>query len=341
MWPSGIDDISKTNPRLGGEWMPTGLMSKAVRLAVTVGLLATLLFVVADPREVLAMVADMSLSALVGAVLLSLADRFVMAYKWWLLLRARALTVNLWTAVRSYLASSLYGLVLPVTVGADAVRVLALRHAGMMEVTASIIVERGLGVLAMGSVALLSCLLLASTVTEFEIQSLTLWLGGGVVVMTILFAASLHFAERWANAHESEAPSRLQKAVKAFGHYRRLPRLLTVFYALSVGESLLSAVIGYVVAVGLGASIPFSVFVATVPLALASARLPISLGGFGVQEASFVFLAGLVGVPNTTALSIMLVSDLAMLLALLPSAFDSSMLSLRRQATAATPTPGS
>ena len=317
--------------------MPTGLMSRAVRLAVTVGLLVTLLFVVADPREVVALVSGMSLMALCGAVLLSLVDRFVMAYKWWLLLRARALAVNLWTAVRCYLASSLYGLVLPVTVGADAVRVLALRHVGMMEVTASIVVERGLGVLAMGSVALLSCLLLASSVTEFEVESLTLWLGGGIVVMTFVFVASLHLADRWAEAQRSEAPSGLQKAVKAFGRYRRLPRLLTVFYVLSVGESLLSAVIGYVVAAGLGASIPFSVFVATVPLALASARLPISLGGFGVQEASFVFLAGLVGVPNTTALSIMLVSDVAMLIALLPSAFDSSMLSLRRQVNATVP----
>jgi len=60
--------------------------------------------------------------------------------------------------------------------------------------------------------------------------------------------------------------------------------------------------------------------------------LPISLGGFGVQEGSFVFLAGLVGVSSTNALSIMLVSDIAMLIALLPSSFDNSMVTLKRQA---------
>ena len=304
----------------------------AVRLTVTVGLLLVLLFVVAEPREVGSLIIGMAPGALIGAVLLSLTDRFVMAYKWWLLLRARSLAVSLWTAVRCYLASSLYGLVLPVTVGADAVRVLALRHVGMMEVTASILVERGLGVIAMGSVALLSCLLLASAVTRVEVQSLTLWLVVAIVVMTALFAASLHFADRWAAAETSTAPSRLRKAAEAYGRYRRHPGLLTVFYVLSVGESLLSAVIAYVVAIGLDVSLPLTVLVATVPIALASARLPISLGGFGVQEASFVFLAGLVGVSNTNALSIMLVSDVAMLIALLPSAFDSSMLTLRRQA---------
>ena len=313
--------------------MPRGVIATAARLSVTVGLLAVLVFVVADPREVGALIVNVDLAPMIAAVTLSLADRFVMAYKWWLLLCSRALVVSLWTAVRCYFASSLYGLVLPVTVGADAVRVLALRHVGMMEVTASIVVERGLGVLAMGSVALLSSLLLAGAVTDFEVQSFTVWLTGAIVVMTGLFAASLHLAERWGAGGRSHTPSRLRRAAEAYGRYRRHPALLTTFYALSVGESLLSALIAYVVATGLGIVLPLYVFVATVPLALASARLPISLGGFGVQEASFVFLAGLVGVPSTSALSIMLVSDAAMLIALLPSAFDTTMMTLRRQAT--------
>ena len=312
--------------------MPSGALGTVVRLTVTVALLVILVFIVADPKEVGALIANVALGPMIGAILLSLGDRFVMAYKWWLLLRSRELPVSLWTAVRCYLASSLYGLVLPVTVGADAVRVLALRQVGMLEVTASIIVERGLGVIAMGSVGLLSCLLLASTVTEFQVQSLTAWLVGAIVVMTVGFAASLHFADRWAAADTSSAPSRLRKAAEAYGRYRRRPGVLTIFYTLSVGESLLSAVIAYVVAIGLGITLPLTIFVATVPIALASARLPVSLGGFGVQEASFVFLAGLVGVSSTNALSIMLVSDVAMLIALLPSALDSSMLTLRRQA---------
>ena len=110
--------------------------------------------------------------------------------------------------------------------------------------------------------------------------------------------------------------------------------MLAVFYGLSVLESLLSAVIAYVVAIALGLPLPMYLLVATVPIALASARLPVSLGGFGVQEASFVFLAGLVGVSSTHAFSIFLVVDAAMLAALLPSVLDGSMLTLRRQAVA-------
>lgn len=313
--------------------MTRRLTPLAARLAITVGLLTVLVFVVADPRALVSMIAGARLGPMAAAVLLSAGDRVVMAYKWWLLLHARGVAVSLWTAVRSYFASSLVGLVLPVTVGADAVRILALRDAGMLEVTASILIERGLGVIAMASVGLVSCLLLANTLTQFAVESLTLWLVVVVAAGITLFVGSLLAADRWA-AGRSAAPSRLHKAVEAYGRYRRHPAVLSVFYGLSVGESLLSAVIAYVVAIGLGITVPMYVLIATVPIAMASARLPISLGGFGVQEASFVYLAGLVGVPSTDALSIMLVSDVAMLVALAPAAFDTSMMGLRRQAAA-------
>ena len=71
---------------------------------------------------------------------------------------------------------------------------------------------------------------------------------------------------------------------------------------------------------------------ATVPISLAVARLPVSLGGFGVQEAAFMFFAGLVGVSRDDAFSIFALIGIAMLVALLPSAFDTEMLALRRQA---------
>ena len=305
----------------------------ALRLAITCGLLSVLLFVVAEPRQIAAVITGATPGPLIAAVALSVLDRFTMAYKWWLLLRARALAVSLSVAVRSYFASSLYGLILPVTIGADAVRIIALRHVGMMDVTASIVIERGLGVIAMGSVGLFSCLLLATTVTEFAVQSLALWLLIAIVIAASLFTISLVLADRLA-ARRGSTPSRLQKAAEAYGTYRRHPGILAVFYGLSVVESLISAVIAYVVAIGLGIPIPLYVFVATVPIALASARLPISIGGFGVQEASFVFLGSLVGISSTNSLSIFLVTDIAMLVALLPSVFDGSMLSLRRQAVA-------
>jgi hypothetical protein len=60
------------------------------------------------------------------------------------------------------------------------------------------------------------------------------------------------------------------------------------------------------------------------------ARLPVSLGGFGVQEASFVYLAGLLGLGRADALATMLVVDAVLVLTLLPAAFDVSILRQQR-----------
>ncbi len=310
--------------------MPRGTAGLLLRLTVSFGLLSLLLFVVADPAEVFRRVRGIAPGALLGAIGLSVLDRLAMAYKWWLLLRARRLTVRLWIAVRAYFASSLYGLILPVTVGADAVRVVALRHAGVLDVTASIAIERGLGFIAMGSVALLGCLLLASAVADEAVRSLGPLLLAVVAVSGGLFVISLAVAGRV--ARWSRAPAFARRAAEAYGLYRRHPGVLATFYGLSVFESLLPAATGWILAAGLGIPLSLPTAVATVPISLAVARLPVSLGGFGVQEAAFMFFAGLVGIPRDDAFSIFALIGIAMLVALLPSAFDSRMLTLRREA---------
>lgn len=310
--------------------MPRGATGLVLRLTVTFGLLAVLLFVVADPGEVARRVRGVAPGALLLAVGLSALDRVLMAYKWWLLLRARRLAVTLEIAVRAYFASSLYGLVLPVTVGADAVRIVALRHAGIPDVTASIVIERALGFIAMGSVALLSSLLLATAVADNTVRSLGVLLLAVVVVSGALFAVSLAVADR--AAKWDRAPAVARRVAEAYGVYRRHPGVLALFYGLSVLESLVCAGTAWILAAGLGIPLSLPIAVATVPISLAVARLPVSLGGFGVQEAAFVFFAGLVGISRNDAFSIFLLIGAAMLAALLPSALDTQMLMLRRQA---------
>ena len=308
-----------------------GRLRVAARLAISIGVLSVLAFVIVDPRDLGRTLVTVNPAAMLLAVILAAADRFVMAYKWRLLLRARGLPISLWTAVRSYWVSSLVGLILPVTLGADAFRIFVLRRIGVPDVTASIVVERILGAIAMGSVALASSALLVATVAGVQIQRFTLILVVVLVLAILVFVGSLFASSRWTVRLPAVA-SWLRRPVEAYGKYHRHPVVLSVFYVLSVSESLIVALMAFVVALGLGLNTPLYLLIATVPLAFAVARLPISLGGFGVQEAAFVYLAGLVGFPATEALSIMLLVDVAVLLALLPSLFDTAMLSFRNQA---------
>ncbi len=301
------------------------------RLAITCGLLV-LLVVVAEPRRVLTEIADVRALPFAATIVLTAGDRVLMALKWLLLLTTRGIHVSAWLAIRAYFSASFVGLFLPVTIGADAMRVLALRAHGAAEIAASIVVERVLGLVAVASVAVAGCLLLALATNEPLGSMVPIVLGLAVTAGAAL-GLSLPIAARLASRARG-VPPLVGKIATAYARYRDHPPALVAFYGLSVVESLVPAFINYTSALAIGVTVPLEVFVITVPLALAVARLPISLGGFGVQEASFVYLAGLLGVPTNEALSIMLVSDAALLLALLPAAVDSAMLDLRRKTSA-------
>lgn len=299
-----------------------------LRATVTAGLLGLLIFAVAEPRDMLAVLSRLSWPLAALALLVTIADRVLMALKWRLLLTCRGVPLDAWTAIRAYFATSFAGLVLPITVGADAIRVMAVRRFGVYDIAASIVVERTLGALAIITVSLVALSGLHERAGSLP--------GGPAVTLSVvalgmfaIFALSLRVAawRRW--QAESGVLRHVARLVQAYAAYRTEWRGLTAFYVLSILECGLPVVIAWLAARSLGLALPLSLFAVTIPLTLIVARLPVSLGGFGVQEASFVYFARSFGVDATSALAIMLVTDAVLILALLPAAFDTSMLSLR------------
>ena len=298
------------------------------RLGISFGLLAVLAFAVADPRDLARLIGGVRLPGLFLAAAIAAGDRVLMAYKWRLLLRARRVPLDFWTAVRAYFATTFAGLLLPVTVGADAIRLLAVRRFGVYDVAASIFVERLVGAIALTTLATASSTLVLGWLSGLEPRRVALLIIGAALVGLVGLIMSLWLVGEWIGRRLGDG-SRLSKFWAAYLTYREHPSTLLLFYLLSVFEPLLPVFGMYVIGRGLGLDLPLGVLVATIPVALAIARLPISIGGFGVQELSFVYLVGLFDIPATEALAVMLVGDAVFILTLLPSAFDTSMLNLR------------
>lgn len=305
------------------------MASRLIRLGISFGLLAVLAFAVADPRDLARLIGRVRLPELLLVTGIVAGDRVLMAYKWRLLLLARRVPLGFWTAVRAYFATTFAGLFLPVTVGADAIRVLAVRRFGVYDVTASIFVERLVGVIAVATLAMVSSTLLLGWLSGLEPRRVAILVSGTALVGLVGFVVSLWGVGGWIGKRLGDE-SRLSKFWAAYLAYREHPGVLLIFYLLSIVESLLPVFGMYVIARGLGLDLPLGVLVATIPVALTIARLPITLGGFGVQELTFVYLVGLFDIPPTEALAVMIVGDAVLILTLLPSAFDTSMLSLRR-----------
>jgi uncharacterized membrane protein YbhN (UPF0104 family) len=301
-----------------------GIGSVLIRVSVSLGLLA-LLFAFVDRPRLGRLFADLDPVALVLIVFLVTADRLLMAWKWWLLIRGRAAAVSLWAAVRAYYLASFVGWFLPMTVGADAVRVGALagegRTAGLV---ASVVLERAVGALAQTVLALVSCATLVALGLGAEIGPAERWfLGAAVLAAFLVFPASFPVARRAAGLLSGSGGGRaaVRRLLDSYASYGCARGLVVAFFGLTLVEGSFPVVIHYVAGRALGLDPGWTFYIATVPLVFLVARLPVSLGGLGVLELSFVYLAGLLGMGRTEAFSIAVLAEGMVILSLLPGAF--------------------
>jgi uncharacterized membrane protein YbhN (UPF0104 family) len=300
-----------------------GPRSLLLRVAVSVGLLALLVAFV-DWRRLGRLLAGADPAFLALVVLLATADRLLMAWKWWLLIRGRAAAVSLWAAVRAYYLASFAGYFLPMTVGADAIRVTTLAGGGRTAgLVASVVLERVVGALAQAVLATVSVGTLVALGLGARIGPAQRWILGGLVVLAFgAFPFSFPVARWAANRLGPGAGWRrwLGSLAQSYASYASSVGLVVLFFGLTLVEGGFPVAIHYTAGRALGLDPGWTLYIATVPLVFLVARLPVSLGGLGFLELSFVSLAGLLGLGWTDAFLIAGLSTVLYIVALAPGA---------------------
>jgi hypothetical protein len=294
-----------------------------LRLAVSLALFLLLLLFV-DWSRLGARLGAADPIVMLGVVGLATADRLLMAWKWWLLVRGRDVTLGLWAAIRAYYLASFAGYFLPMTVGADAVRIAALASAGRTAVlVASVVLERLIGALAQAVLAGLSVATLVALGLGARVGPAERWgLGAAVALAFAAFPFSFPVA-RWVAARLGPGGGwrgALRALAEQYAGYGASTGLLCGFFALTLLEGGFPIVIHYAAGRALGLDPGWTFYLATVPLVFLVARLPVSLGGLGFLELSFVSLAGLLGVGWTDAFAIVGLATALYLVALVPGA---------------------
>jgi len=297
--------------------------SFVVRVAVSIGLLA-LVFAFVDRGELGRRLAGADPRFLLAGLALVTADRLLMAWKWWLLVRGRDPAVSLGTAVRAYYLASFAGLFLPMTVGADAVRVAALARRGRMAgLVASVLLERVVGALAQAVLATIALGTLVAHGLGAGIGPAERGALGGVLVGAFLLFPFSFRAAAWMGGRLEGGGglrAKLGSLATAYAAYAGSARLVVAFFGLTLLEGCFPVAIHYAAGRAVGLDPGWTVYIATVPLVFLVARLPVSLGGIGVLEVSFVYLAGLLGLGRTEAFSIAVLSEALLFVALIPGA---------------------
>jgi uncharacterized protein (TIRG00374 family) len=300
----------------------------ALRIGISLVLIVLLFAYVVDAGEVVRTLQRFHPTYIVLALAVATFDRILMTYKWALLLKAQGHDLPLFRGVMIYCSSMVWGLALPATVGADAIRALMLTRRGISgtDVVTSIVVERMLGFVLALALGLVSLLILRSIDVLDARYDQVLYVGIALLAGTIALAlASMN--ERLVaflmtrlprRLRESKIMHQLQRFTSAYHALGNARRTIVLFSGLTVAEQVFAVVFPWTLALGLGVPADLLLLLGVLPLSILISRLPISFDGLGVFEAVFIGLMLLAGIPAESALAIAISGRILQLIAFLP-----------------------
>lgn len=318
--------IQKQNPTVkGNRAFRTSRRLLSVRIGVAL-LLVSLIVQWVDFGDAVKTIAGARIDYLALVALLSIFDRYLMAYKWALLLKTRGATISSGEAFRIYLASGVIATVIPFGISSDIFKVARSSLAGtkLDQAAASIIVERGVGLLAVVVVALSGLLLLLINRQE-QFWELFFIIGAiFVALVTMFFACWRTRIMEW--LHDYLARQRGFKTVQlladCFGEcvvFSRQKKILMWFFILSLFEQGILILMNFLAGKSVGLSTDVSYFFALIPVSSLLVALPVSVNAIGVTEGTYMLLFSLAGVSPTQSLSLSLTMRAVGLIVLIPA----------------------
>jgi len=310
----------------GGDWQRSAWF--LLRGAITVAVLSWLVSTLGGARTLASQLLALPALTVLAVLVVNTIDRLLMAYKWLRLLRAAGEDLTLLGATQIYCASMVWGMFLPATVGADAVRVVCARRRGVGGSTgvASILVERALGFLASLLLGLAGLAVIASLRELPAALEPAVW-GGALLFAGGALLLGLSLSERtftWLDDRlykplsERTGIGTLRRVHESYRAFRRHRGELRLFFGLSLLEQLVPALSVWLLAVALGDPPSPLYLAAAVAISYVVARVPISFGGIGILEGVLVFLLVLGGMSGERALAVSVASRIIEVLSWLP-----------------------
>jgi uncharacterized protein (TIRG00374 family) len=255
-----------------------------------------------------------------------------MPVKWNILLRAKQITIGYGAAIKIYFVASYLGLYLPPTVGADAVRAYYINRYGYKytDSISAILVERFIGFIALLLFGISGCLIFYKIANDvqFDLRRILIIAVACTILVMFIFILSFNiFISKIITTflHKISGYTFLKKFADIFTNlytsyidFSRHKLALFMFFILTLLEVSLPIVRSYILALAFNVHVPFAYFFAFVPIVLLLIRLPISIDGFGLHEAGYVYFLSLVGVPSADGLAIGLINHLIFIVGILP-----------------------
>ncbi|HEY4450079.1 MAG TPA: lysylphosphatidylglycerol synthase transmembrane domain-containing protein [Solirubrobacteraceae bacterium] len=259
----------------------------------------------------------------VVAVALVLASLVVGIWRWRRLLIDAGVVLPVSRLVRVYAIAIFSGTFLPTTVGGDVTRTLLIARRGptLTRVSMSVLVDRAGGLVGMIGIAWIAFAAKPASVPA-NAQAFLTWatvaiaLASGVALVAVLRGSALI---RRVTPERMRATLRHSRAL--IRSYVTDPALLVVVLVSSLAFQALVALQLVFLGRAIDVHLPFATAAVALALVTIVTLIPVSIGGFGVREGTYVILLGAASIGATDATLISLLSVAALFLASLPGAF--------------------
>ncbi len=275
-----------------------------LKIAISAGLTTYLLVFQVDLGQLWQVLRQARWIYLAAATGLMVAGTALRAVRWQVLLSALNITVPLRRLVYLYFVGAFFNIFLPTGLGGDAVKMAELAHSTgrAPEAIGVTLVDRATGLWVLFALALLALpfsytLLPAGWAPAIALGTLAGVIGGWMLMGTSL----IPWLGGKVQLPNQEKLERFYRSVSQLG-YRALGKACAVSLVFDV----LLILFNLLIARGLNVDQPPGIFVLFTPIISFSLALPISIGGLGIREQTYLLLFGLLGVPNTSAMAMSL-----------------------------------
>lgn len=237
---------------------------------------------------------------------------FLIFIRWHLLCAGLGIKVKMPRLFVSYMSSQFFNLVLPSTIGGDAVKTLDIaRHTKSHSsgILATVILDRFCGFFGLLTVLTLSVIFGLKILNhDFTILLVTI-----VLLIIVAILAAIMFSSRLFDSLFKILPFKrlkdyLYKVHQATSSYRHKRRYLLIAWLISIVTQGGLSFVYYFMARAIGLDIKIIYFLVFVPVISAFSVIPVSVGGLGVRDTASVVLFTKIGVSATKAFTLSLLN---------------------------------
>ncbi|MCL4460034.1 MAG: flippase-like domain-containing protein [Chloroflexi bacterium] len=242
-------------------------------------------------------------------------------YRWQIFVKPLGVAVSLRRLFAYYYISLLLGMFLPGKLGQDLTRIVALSRSSKhnVESTASVLMVRFMGIVALSLIASLSLVLSWPLVrhTNITIGVIVLCLicGTGLIVLfnKQLSARIFHLTFGVSVWDMKDIAERSYTSLSLY----REPRVLLKGLGLSIATHLVAISYTYTLSLAVGLNTSFLIFLSVIPLITVASMIPVTFQGIGVREGAFVYIFSQLGIMAEKAFALSLTTYLLSILSAL------------------------